>query len=75
MLTLCCFNSKTSCNKRSVSCNVSDDVGSSMMMMREFSDSAFAISTICFSAMDNCSSGVRLEKFMPRRFKNGSVPA
>ena len=38
--------------------SVSDDVGSSMMMMRELRESAFAISTICFCAMDSRSSNV-----------------
>ena len=37
---------------------VSAEVGSSMMMSRDFSDSARAISTICCSATDRSRTGV-----------------
>ena len=46
---------------------VSDDVGSSMMMMRAFSDSALAISTICICPAVSVETGVVGGSFKPTR--------
>jgi len=59
MLTPCCFRLRETSNNFKVSCSVSDEVGSSMIMSFAFWESALATSTICFCAMDSCLTVVR----------------
>ena len=75
MLTPCPLNSRINSSKRVVSVSVRLDVGSSMMMSRAFSESALAISTICWWARDRRSRRVRVDTFSPSRWRYGSVSA
>ena len=56
-------------NVDDVSVKVKLEVGSSIIRMRAFKESALAISTICCCAMERFFRGVRLERFMPNRLR------
>ena len=58
-----------------VSVSVSDEVGSSMMIIFALKESAFATSTICFCAVESLPARVLVSMFKPTRSSSARASA